>query len=267
MLAGGAMRGLGGLIAALAVLTLVGAPLGFGPLGRPVSAGEVSDPREMLARSVQAVLDAGSLQVDGEIEGVLSPGLVPGQPGPVQLDGLTSTVRLVPPDAAMWGRISIPSLDATIEFTTSWDTLWYRESDAASWVRASVGGVATEAGVDANPLTLVDRVRAYLDRPDLHPVVDDVTCPEVGGPCRRIVLETGDDPAALLDALLPDGGTRTTPAVASRVVVYADRSTLRPLQVVIEVRSTLRSVDVLTILRTSHWDDPSIVIEVPDTGP
>jgi hypothetical protein len=260
------MRGLGGLLVVLFALALVGVPLGFGPLSRPTAAAQVSDPGEMLARSLQAVLDATSLQVDGEVDGVLSPGLVPGRPGPIQLDGLTVTVLLAPPDAATWATVRIPTLGTALETTTSWDTLWYRQHADEPWVKASVGGVATEVGVDANPLTLVDRLRAYLARPDVAPTYDDVLCPGGDRSCRRIVLETGDDPAAMLAALLPDDAVGTMPTVATRAVVLAERSSLRPVQVTLEMRSADRSLDLVVVLRTSRWDDASIVIEVPDSG-
>lgn len=97
--------------------------------------------------------------------------------------------------------------------------------------------------------------------------MDDVTCPWIGDLCRwRIVLEPGDDAVAMLAALPPNEPVGALPEVVTRVVVDAERSTLWPVRVTVEMRSEDRSLDLVAVLRTSRWDDPSIVIEVPGCG-
>ena len=47
----------------------LGAVLGFGPFAGPVPPEKVTDPREMIARGLQAILDSTSVHVDGTVSG------------------------------------------------------------------------------------------------------------------------------------------------------------------------------------------------------
>ena len=172
-----------------------------------------------------------------------------------------------PKDATTQTHVEIPALDVALDTTSVWDALWYRTAPDEPWLRASVGGVAADAGVDVNPLTLVDRLRSYLARPDIQPTVTDVPCPGAESTtCRRIELDAGSDPVSLLAVMLPDETEASLPAVTSTVVVESEVATLRPVRVTVDMVSDDGSIDVQLVLQPSRWDDPSIVIEVPAAG-
>ena len=80
-------------IAVIGVLVLVvlgaGTVFGVGPLAPAVPAEKVTDPKEMLARSLQATLDASAVRLDGTISGTIPGALVERPEAAVNLDGTT----------------------------------------------------------------------------------------------------------------------------------------------------------------------------------
>ena len=84
-----------------------------------------------------------------------------------------------------------------------WDGAWYRTAPDEPWARASLGGASAEAGVDINPLTLVDRLRAYLATPGATATTRDVPCASGSGRCHEITLDAGSDPVTILGLMLP----------------------------------------------------------------
>jgi hypothetical protein len=266
MTGGNALKGLAALAAVLVAAVALGAVAGFGPLARAAPAAEVDDPREMLARGLQAVLDSTAVHLEGTVEGTLPGALLDRAGEPVRLDGTTLSADALPKDARTRAHVEIPALDVALDTTSEWDALWYRTAPEEPWLRATVGGLAAEAGVDVNPLTLVDRLRSYLARPDIEPSVTDAACPNLPGPCRRIVVDAGNDPVALLGVMLPEATRAALPEVSTRVTVEAEVATLRPDRVVVEMASADGSLDLRLVLTASRWDDPSIVIEAPSPG-
>ena len=200
----GPLLGVAVLVAVLGVLVVVGGVVGVGPLASTTPADQVKDPREMIARSLQSVLDANAVHLDATVSGTI-PGALVGRPEQsVVLDGTTAQADLRPRDARTGASVDSPPLGVALETVTVWDGAWYRTPPDGPWSRASLGSAAADAGVDANPLTLVDRLRAWLAEPDMDPTVTDVPCAGESGTCRHIVLDAGTDPAGLLGALLPD---------------------------------------------------------------
>jgi hypothetical protein len=254
------------LVAVLGVVTLVGGVVGVGPLASTTPADQVKDPREMIARSLQTVLDANAVHLDATVSGTV-PGILVASPEErVVLDGTTAQVDLRPRDARTGASVDSPPLGVAMEIVTVWDGAWYRTPPEGPWSRASLGGAAADAGVDANPLTLVDRVRTWLARPALDPTVTDVPCASESGTCRHIVLDAGTDPADLLGALLPDDNESALPEVATTITLDADARTLRPAHLGLEMRSEDGTVDLELSLDAGRWDDPGIVVEEPPSG-
>jgi hypothetical protein len=254
------------LAAVLGVMIVVGGVVGVGPLATTTPADQVTDPREMIARSLQSVLDANAVHLDATVSGNIPGALLDRPEEHVVLDGTTAQVDLRPRDARTAASVDSPQLDVALETVTVWDGAWYRTTPAEAWSKVSLGAAAADAGVDANPLTLVDRLRAWLARPDLDPTVTDIPCAGESGTCRHIVLEAGTDPADLLGALLPDDNESALPEVATTITLDTDAGTLRPARLQLEMRSEDGTVDLKLALDASRWDDPGIVIEEPPSG-
>jgi hypothetical protein len=262
----GPLLGVAALVAVLGVLIIVGGVVGVGPLASTTPADQVTDPREMIARSLQSVLDANAVHLDATVSGTIPGTLVSRPDERVVLDGTTARVDLRPRDARTAASVTSPPLDVALETVTVWDGAWYRNSPDGPWSRASLGGAAADAGVDANPLTLVDRLRSWLARPELDPTVTDVPCAGESGMCRHIVLEAGTDPADLLGALLPDDSESAMPEVTTTITLDADARTLRPAHLELEMRSEDGTVALKLALDASRWDDPGILVEEPPSG-
>src|SRR6185369_573747 len=165
-------------IAAVAIVALVlfgaGTVFGVGPLAPAVPADKVTNPKEMLARSLQATLDASAVRLDGAISGTIPGALVDRPEASVNLDGTTLQVDIRPKDAKTKAHLASDALDIELDTVTVWDSAWYRGAPEDPWSKASLGGASAEAGVDINPLTLVDRLRNYLAVPGMAPTTRDV---------------------------------------------------------------------------------------------
>jgi len=261
----GPLLGMAALFAVVGVGIVAGAPLGVGPLAATTPPDQVTDPREMVARSLQSVLDAFSFHLDATVDGTL-PGPVVDRPaGSVALDGTTVTADLRPKDVRTRATVTSEPLAITLETVTVWGDLWYRTTPDGPWTKASLGALVGDAGFDANPLTLVDRLRAYLSQPAHRPATSEVPCASPSGTCHHLVFDAASDPGDLLRAVLPDANAAALPAVTTTVTLDTDAKTLHPARLALDMTSVDGSVDLHVVMETSKWDEP-VQIEEPPQG-
>lgn len=260
----GPLVGLATLLAVLGVGVAVGGIVGVGPLAATTPPDQVTDPKEMIARSLQSTLDAFSVHLDVRISGGI-PGALAGRlEETVVLDGTSVSADLKPRDARTRASIESAPLGIDLDTVTVWDSVWSRTADGP-WTKASLGSVMAGSGLDVNPLTIVDRLRDELRRPDYRPTVTDVPCAGESGTCRHIILDAGTDPAGLLAALLPDENAAALPDVRTTMTLDSDVSTLRPAHLVLGMTSDDGSVDLELVLDASGWDAP-VQIDEPPAG-
>ena len=257
-------------IAALVVVVLValgaGTALGVGPLAASIPPSQVTDPKEMLARSLQATIDATAVHLDGSASGRIPGLLVERTEASISLDGTVLDGDIRPKDAKTRAHIASPGLAIAFDTVTVWDDAWYRTAADAPWTKASLGGASAEAGVDINPLTLVDRLRAYLATPGVTATTRDVACSSASGRCHEVHLEAGSDPATILALFLPHERAQLLPPVDTVVTLQTDVETLRPAHLVMDAASADGTVVIHVVLDVSRWDG-DVVIEEPSAGP
>jgi hypothetical protein len=256
-------------IAAVAIVALVlfgaGTVFGVGPLAPAVPADKVTNPKEMLARSLQATLDASAVRLDGAISGTIPGALVDRPEASVNLDGTTLQVDIRPKDAKTKAHLASDALDIELDTVTVWDSAWYRGAPEDPWSKASLGGASAEAGVDINPLTLVDRLRNYLAVPGMAPTTRDVACASASGRCHEIHLDAGSDPVMIMALMLPHEQAQHLPPVDIDITLQTDALTLRPANLIVDATSEDGTVYIHWQVAISHWDE-DLVIEEP-TGP
>ena len=257
---------IGGAIVIVLVLLAAGTAFGFGPLGASQPPSEVTDPKEMLARSLQATLDAQSVHLEGELSGTIPGRLVQRDEDAVSLDGSEVAADLRPHDAKTSTTLTSPGLDVDVAAISVWDGVWYRTGPDDEWQRASLGGTSAQAGVDINPLTLVERLRSYLATPGVTPDLEEVSCASASGRCHRVTVDAGRDPATILRAMLPADQAGELPDVHTTLALDTDSQTLRPAHLVVDAQSDDGTIVLHLVLDASGWDDPAIVIEEPKTG-
>ena len=253
-----------GVSAIVAVLLAVGGANGVGPLAHVTPADQVTDPREMLARSLQSVIDASSVHLDITLSGQ-APGAPFGREEPtVTLDGTEVVIDVRPQDARSHVMITSPAFGVVLESDTLWDTLAYRSS-GGPWTRASLGSVVGRSGIDANPLTLVDRLRAWLAAPGApSPTVTDVPCAAPSGSCHEIRIAAGSAPGEVLARLFPAGDAASVGPTATDVVLQVDAQTLRPVHLVLDIRNADGSLAITVTADASGWDDPTVLPDPPE---
>jgi hypothetical protein len=244
-----------------------GTVLGVGPLAPSVPPDEVTDPKEMLARSLQAAIDASAVHLEGTISGSIPGYLVDRPEADVSLDGTVLDADIRPKDGKTRLHIASPGLDVVLDTVTVWDGAWYRLDPDDPWLRASLGGTSAEAGIDINPLTLVDRLRSYLAVPGMAPTVVDVPCASASGRCHEIRLDAGSDPAMILALMLPRERAEPLPPVDVLITLQTDAMTLRPAHLVVDATSADGAVDIHADLRAGRWDEDLVIEEPPaDAG-
>ncbi len=257
---------IGAAILVVLVLAVGGTAVGFGPLAATLAPSEVTDPKEMIARSLQATIDATSVHLEGTLSGTIPGALVERSEASVNLDGSTVEADLRPKDAKTALHVVSTGLEVDLETITVWDGVWYRTGPDDPWQRATLGGASAEAGVDINPLTLVDRLRAFLATPGIAPVLEEVECASASGRCHRITLDAGRDPATILRAMLPPEQAADLPPIRTTLTLDTDMETLRPAHLVLDAVSEDGTVDLHLELDASDWDAEDIVIEEPPAG-
>jgi hypothetical protein len=261
---GSPLRGAVALVVLLLIAAAAGGLVGVGPFAGEVPADQVTDPSEMMARSLQATLGAASVHLDGVVDGVLPGDLLKRPEAVVDLAGTTLSVDLRPRDARTQAQVRSPSLDVDLGTITVWTTAWYRDHGGA-WQQVPVGDATAGSGIDLNPLTLVDRVRSYLATTARKPVSRDVTCGSASGRCHEIRLDAGTDPAGVLTAMLPGATAGSLPAVSTVITLRTDSVTLRPAMLEIAAASTDGTIDLRLTLVFGAWDGP-IRIDEPPAG-
>lgn len=263
-------RGPWALLAMLAVVAAIalgaGTVFGVGPLAPSLPPDQVTDPKEMVARSLQATIDASAVHIEGTVTGSIAGTLVDRPEATVSLDGTVLDADIRPHDGRTRAHAASPGLGITIDTVTVWDDAWYRTAADGPWARASLGGASANAGVDINPLTLVDRLRSYLATPGLVPTVREVACASASGRCHEVRLDAGSDPAMILAALLPRDRASSLPAVDAVMTLQTDARTLRPARLLVDAVSRDGSVVIHVVLVASRWDG-DMVIERPSTSP
>jgi hypothetical protein len=253
-------------VALVSVLLGVGGARGVGPLAHVTPADQVKDPKEMIARSFQAVLDANSVHLEARLDGH-GPGALFGRAdASVVVDGTRASVDARPQDARTRAHLASPAFGITLDTVTVWDSVYSRSSAADPWTKGSAGAAAATAGLDANPLTLVDRLRAWLDTTGMAaPTVKDVACAAPSGICREIHLDAGTEPARILVALHPGGQTDIGGPARTTLTLLADAATLRPVHVELAIQGSDGTLSLLLVVDASAWDQPSVIDE-PSAG-
>jgi hypothetical protein len=248
-----------------AAVLAAGAVNGVGPLSSVTPASAVTVPAEMLARSLQAVVDASSVHVAATVSGRV-PGALVGRPEAVAvLDGTTASLDMRPQDARTRLVFSSASLDLDLDALTAWDTMAYR-LDGGEWSKGSLASVLAGTGIDADPLTIVDRTREWLAAPGApQPAATTVPCDAPSGRCRHVVVALGREAGDVLLAAFPEGRAVQVGPTTTEVSLLADAATLRPAHLTLAIRSDDGSVDVTVAVDFSLWDWPS-VIEDPPAG-
>ena len=248
------------------VLVVAGGRAGVGPLAAVTPPDQVTEPREMLARAVQSLIDADSVHIQASLSGHVRGDML-GRPGfEIFVNGTTLAMDLRPHDAKTRSHFVSPSLGIAADAVTVWDSLYTRSVANGPWAKSSLGAAVGAAGIDANPLTIVDRLRTWLDTSGVpSPTVHDVPCAGESGRCHEITLQAGTAPAAILGRLFPAGAVDAVGPAKTTVTVQVDVATLRPAHLVVTVANADGTVSLLLTADVSAWDAP-VVIEEPPAG-
>jgi hypothetical protein len=263
-MASAALKGALGLIVALLFAIGIGAFAGVGPLAGVTPASSVTDPREMVARSLQAVMDADAVHLDVSVSGSL-PGAVAGRGDvPLDLEGTAGDADVRPKEVRSRLHIQVPAAGLDLDTVSSWDSLWHRTAPDGAWSRGSVAEIVSAFGLDANPLTLVDSLRAALARLP-EPDLEDIPCGSDSGACRLLTVEAGTVAGDAIRRSVAEATGVVLPPLYVIASLQSDVETLRPYQLDIDVLSEDGTADLRMVVDFSGWNE-AVPIEEPVTG-
>jgi hypothetical protein len=263
-MASAAVKGALGLLLALLLAIAIGAFAGVGPLAGVTPASSVSDPREMAARALQAVMDADAVHLDVQVVGTLPGALVGLEDGFIDLEGTVADADVRPKDVRSRMHLEVPAAAIDLDTFSSWDTLQYRTSPDGAWQQGSVAVAVAALGLDANPLTLVDALRASLARLP-PPSVEDVACGSDSGTCREVVIEAGTAAGDVVRRAVHAATGQVLPPLYLIATLQADTGTLRPHLLDIDLLSEDGSADMRVVVEFSGWNE-AVPIEEPVAG-
>ncbi len=158
----------------------------------------------------------------------------------------------------------MPGAGIDLDTVSSWDALWYRTAPDGPWTKGSIGEVASAAGLDANPITLVDSLRAALARLPT-PSVEEVSCGSASGSCRQVTVDTGFTMGDVVRQSVASASGVVLPPLYTVVTLLADVETLRPQQLDLDALSEDGTVDLRMVVEFSGWNE-AVPIEEPGPG-
>jgi hypothetical protein len=246
-------------------VVIVGSVLRIGPFAA-APAKAITDPEEILAGSLQALLDATTFRLQVEVEAGVVPARVAGTARPLDVAGAEVVADVDLGAVRSSSVITVPSLGGSpVQVVTIWDAASIR-AGTEPWVTASVADTISASGIDLNPVTLVERVRAWLEEDPDARVTRGRDLPCVAGLCRVVTLEGGAEPLVLASALLPPERSAALPDADVTITVQADVATLRPVVAFLEVVAADGTLLVKATVRFRDWNEP-VVIDEPGASP
>ncbi|HKG57264.1 MAG TPA: hypothetical protein VKA85_08450 [Candidatus Limnocylindrales bacterium] len=250
------------LLALLAVLGLLVVVAGC--QGAPV-APALTDPKDILTRSVLSLKDVKTIQIKGELSGTAS---VPGS-GSIDLKGTTLDVSADIPAKKAHVGLSAPSILGTAADVIAVDnavylkvtgplaamagadpTGKYKKTDVSAVASSDPGNVATD------PQKAIDEFKAALDKLPAPTKAADEKCGDKD--CYHINIKVTDKDLAALDPTAASslGGTPVT----VNVDVWPQKDNLRPAKLGFTVDAGTMGTFTLTFTMTY---DQSVSISAP----
>jgi hypothetical protein len=185
-------------------------------------------------------------------------------PDPLDLEGTTGDAGIRPKEVRSRLHLEVPAAAIDLDTVSSWDTLWHRTGQGGAWQRGSVAEVVAALGLDANPLTLVDSLRASLAKLP-PPDVEDIPCGSDSGTCRLLTVDAGTATGDVIGRSVEAATGVVLPPMYVILSLQADAETLRPYLLDIDVFSGDGSTDMRISVDFSGWDE-EVPIEEPVAG-
>lgn len=224
------------------------------------AAPALTDPKDILARSVLSLKDVKTVQVKGELTGIVT---VPNS-GPLDLKGTTFDLSADIPGKKLHGAASVPAfLGTSADAILVDDALYWK---VAGPLAAMVGadptgkykktGMAAPSGspdnVATNPQKAIDALRAQLDKLPAPTKAADEKCGDKD--CYHIVLTLTDKDLAAMTSTASPAANPTASASAApftlTIDVWSQTDNLRPAKLAVTLDAGTTGKGTLTLTMT-----------------
>lgn len=210
----------------------------------------LSDPTEILTRSVETLQKAKTVHFEATVDGTVKLDLTgTGQGGDIALTGtsLTADLDIANGDATM--SLAVPAmLGLTADVIVVGEDSYTRTSftgDKYQKGSAAAAGLPVDA---ADPQQSLKKLQDWLKKPEVAPKkLADASC--ASKTCYQVEIDLSAEDLAALAPDLTDLGDATV-----LLTVLVEKDTLRPVSVDVKVTST-EVGDVSLALALSKWDE------------
>lgn len=219
----------------------------------------LSDPTEILTRSVETLQKAKTVHFEATVDGTVKLDLTgTGQGGDIALTGtsLTADLDIANGDATM--SLAVPAmLGLTADVIVVGEDSYTRTSftgDKYQKGSAAAAGLPVDA---ADPQQSLKELQDWLKKPEVAPKkLADASC--ASKTCYQVEIDLSAEDLAALAPDLTDLGDATV-----LLTVLVEKDTLRPVSVDVKVTSA-KVGDVSLVLALSKWDE-AVSITAPST--
>ncbi len=244
-------RGLSLLMALVASLAI--AACSSTPLAPPLT-----DPKEILTKSVEATLKAKSVHFQAVMSGTISADMTgAGQPSEFKLDGTTAEGDLDIAGKKVRASFSAPAfLGLTGEAIQIGSTSYFKTSlTGAKYQKQVTDDVSVDEATD--PAKAMEELRKVLEMPGMSPTkVADSKCGD-NKDCYNVEFDLTGDELAAMASEAPDPSLA---GAAFKLTIGVERESLRMSKMTLAVTlPEMGSVD-LTVNMTK-WDEPVTITE------
>ncbi len=230
---------------------LVVAALVLGACGAG-SAPPITDPKEIITKSVEAIQKAKTVHLEVTVEGTLTADLIgSGQTSEMSLAGTSLTADL---DLANNNAHISAAVPAFLGLTADIIVI-----GADTYTKISLAGdkyekSTTTPGDPTDPATAIKEVADFLDKPEVAPIKkDDASCGSRS--CYQVVISLSADD---LKTLLPDQDVGDATVVAT---ILVKKDTLNPASATVTITGTTVG-DITVTVVMSDWNK-SLTITAP----
>jgi hypothetical protein len=212
----------------------------------------ISDPKEIITKSVEALQAAKTVHLAATVDGTLTIDLLgTGTASPLELTGTSLNGDI---DLAAGNAHLAASVPAFVGLSADVIVLGSDTYTLVSLLGTKYTKSTTTPGDPTDPATMITEIKAFLDRPEATPTKkDDASCGSKT--CYQVEIELS---AAELQTLAPDQPLGDASVVLDLLV---EKDTLHPAGATVTVTST--TMGTLTLkLSLSDWDK-AVTITAP----
>jgi hypothetical protein len=247
----------------LALLLALVTSLAFGACAGAPAVAPITDPNEILIKSVETLAKAKSVHFAASLTGTFTGDLMgSGQSSEFKLDGTTAEGDLDIAGKKFRATFSVPAfLGLNGEIIQIDQTTYIKTSlTGAKYMKETSADLPVDEVTD--PAKAGEGVREFLELPGVEPTkVADATCGD-NKDCYMVEISMDSDDIAALASAAPEAEAADLEDASLKVTFGVEKETLRMSKIVLSITAGDQGSADMT-LNMTKWDEPVTITEPP----